>query len=77
MTNTNATVTSRKTIGLFLETEAIYITKTGWDDYHVITEFGDLGESKYQRMSGLDIFKKYKINPNILLNNTDDTRAFN
>lgn len=58
----------RKTILICLDSEAVYITKTGWDDYHVIRELGEIGESQYQRLSGSEIFKKYNVNPNIVLN---------
>lgn len=71
------TLKEKKTVTILLETEAVYITKSGWDDYHVIHEYGDSGESVYARLSGSDIFKKYKVNPNLLLNNVHDTRIIN
>lgn len=60
----------KTTIVICLDAEAIYITKSGWDDYHVIRELGEIGISEYARLNGLDVFKKYGVNPNILLNNT-------
>lgn len=64
-----------KTICVYLDAEAVYITKTGWGDYHVIREMGDINHSAYERMTEAQVFQRYKINPNINLN--DDTGTLN
>lgn len=71
----NSDIRMNKTICLYFDAEAVYITKTGWGDFHVIRELGDINQSVYARMTEAEVYAKYKVNPNINLNN--DTRTLN
>jgi len=47
---------------LVSDVESVQIIKTGWlDDYHVIRELGETGESFYSRMKPDQIKKRYDI----------------
>jgi len=44
------------------ETKAIVIVETGWDDlYHVITEDGEMQESKLENLTSSEILSKYGV----------------
>lgn len=47
------------------EPVSVSIIRAGWmDEYHVITEYGDSGESTCKRLTSLQIKQQYNVNIN-------------